>query len=178
MQASVPDPVPPPTSIIETIFKDENLKRILESQQQTNVKFWFLAVNALNKGQNPAKYLAVGMEHYLLSGINQDMFSEDTYFGNYKCSDINKLSIVANKYGLFCVQDTKTNDVYVWQPQHKKDVINAAIKQICSEKASSPQGGGRYTSKTLKELQAIAKAKKLPYSGLKKAELIALLRKR
>ena len=44
--------------------------------------------------------------------------------------------------------------------------------------ASSPAGGGRYISKTLKELQAIAKARELPFSGLKKAELIALLRKR
>ena len=41
-----------------------------------------------------------------------------------------------------------------------------------------PAAGGSYNSKTLKELQAIAKTRKIPYSNLKKAELIAVLKKR
>ena len=64
------------------------------------------------------------------------------------------------------------------------DALKETISQKITEILKTPVpahtylNGGRYTTKTLKELQAIAKARKLPFSGLKKTELIALLRKR
>jgi hypothetical protein len=58
-----------------------------------------------------------------------------------------------------------------------KDKIDDIIKTPPSPPAPISEGG-RYTSKTLKELQTIAKARKLSYTNLKKADLIALLGKR
>ena len=57
-----------------------------------------------------------------------------------------------------------------------KSFYDSIVKKINQIFTVPQRGGGRYTSKTLKELQAIAKARKIPYSNLKKADLIAALR--
>lgn len=84
---------------------------------------------------------------------------------------------------LYQTYSTIERSVHKIFKQNEYEALKIAIaekitEELKSSRSTEPAGGGRYTSKTLKELQAIAKARKLHYSGLKKVDLIALLRKR
>ena len=230
------DPKVNAKNIISVIFGHSKIRDNTNIQQLNapiGASFTYFADYALTQIYKD-RFSVIGKKS-TFSGIFEYQFSDDAFIANfvyeseYESKIYALLRQLSEDYGLFCVFDIQTHNIYVWLPknnsshdislpmmhdlekistlnapsvnlyntykltqsetlmmfkQKEYDDLKTKIAEEIRKKitppppAPPPPAGGRYTTKTLKELQAIAKARKLPYSNLKKAELIALLRKR
>ena len=156
----------------ETIFDKTKLKILAEEyglfcivdNTDKKVYAWLPKNNSNVEESLPMKHIPtkIGEDHIALAVNNT---RSRPYVNLYK------YRIIDNYHNVYTLTMFKKKEY---------DALKAKISKKITKILTTPLAlvGGRYTSKTLKELQVIAKARKLPFSGLKKTELIALLRKR
>ena len=120
------------------------------------------------------------------------IFGTDDGYGDAQYKDTSKTIYVNTKSNYVTYNEKKTSNVVFFEVIPKKHIskesdmpqkVRVIFKKdnvfaVYLAPQPNTQGGGNYSSKTLKELQAIAKARKISYSHLKKTELIAVLKRR
>jgi hypothetical protein len=170
-------------SIASDAINDEGFQDSLSSVDKPDITYIYFELigNTLADKYKGIEFTLFGNIKIVHMFNNIETFNKN-FIGTFITDKSNdKINDLATKNGLFCVKVGKK--LYVWQPRDENNefvMSHTETTPVTKDTFESElkQQGGSYSSKTLKELQSIAKARGMPYSNLKKIDLIAALKKR